>query len=74
MQLFARSSSESEFHRLEVDLSEFERHGGRGVVFGAPRLRGDVFAIRYDSYEAAIPGKSLDPPGLPQDPAPVRGC
>ena len=72
MQLIARASSESDFHRLDVDLSEFERHGGRSVVFGTPRLWGDVFAIRYDSYEAAIPNKSLDPPGVPQDPVPVR--
>ena len=72
MQLFARAGSWSDFHCLDADLSEFQRRGGRGVFFGAPRLWGDVFATRYDSYQDTIPDKSLGPPGVPQDPAPVR--
>ena len=39
VQLFGKSSSESEFRRLDVDLSEFERHGWKRAIFGTPRLR-----------------------------------
>ena len=72
MHLFGRASVGSDFHRLDVNLSEFERHGGERAIFGTPRLWGDVFAIRYDSNQAAVPEKSLDPPGVLQDPVHVR--
>ena len=71
VQLFEGTIRGSDFRRLYIRLSEFERRGGESAIFGAPRLRRDVFAIRSAANQAAASDKSIDSPGLLQGPFPV---
>ena len=76
VQSFRKAGNGPDFHRLDGNLSDFERNDRkryfRRSAFAGGWWWGGVFAIRYDANQDAITDKSLDPPGLPQDPVPVR--
>ena len=66
IQIFAPTENQSIFNRLQIDAEKLLSLARNPDVFGSPRERRDIYAVRYDSHGDRDPGPMAATPDAPR--------